>query len=89
MTRLEQIYCTAYDTVCEEFENEISELADHRTNRKFNHIVESVIDRMKDDKLTMVDIITFEHKIYYYTYKAVSDAVYMEQFLNKHGYEIC
>ena len=89
MTRLEQIYCNAYDTVCEEFENEISELVNHRTNRKFNHVVESVIDRMKDNKLTMVDIMTFGHKIYYYTYKAVSDAVYMGQFLNKHGYEIC
>lgn len=81
MTRLEQIYCNAFDIICENFENDIIELIDHRTNKKFNSVVESVIDQMKDDKLTMTDIITFDYKIYYYTYMAVNDAIYMKKFL--------
>ena len=81
MTRLEQIYCMALDIACDDFENEITELAKHRTSKKFNHVVNSIMDKMLDDKITITDIITFKFKIYYQISKSVDDAIYMRKFL--------
>lgn len=81
MTRLEQIYCMALDIACEDFDNEITELAKHRRSKLFNHVVTSIMDKMLDDKITMTDITTFNFKIYYQISKSVDDAIYMKKFL--------
>lgn len=78
-TRLTEIYCIAIDVITDNFDTEISEIAETKSQEKFNSLSKAVQRKMiADGNITADDASTYFMLLSDAINKAINDVLYIK-----------